>query len=129
MRKLASIKQIKSIEPIDGKGRIVLAHIDGWQAIIRKDEFKENDFVIFCEPDSIMPQRPEFEFLAKRGYRIKTMKMGGVLSQGLILPCSLLPKNKYWKLNEDVTEVLGITQYEKTMDKEPIERVTKHKYP
>lgn len=129
MRKLASIKQIRKIEPIEGKDRIVLAHIDGWQAIVKKDEFQVGNLVIFCEPDSVLPQKPEFEFLAKTNYRIKTMKMGGVLSQGLILPTTLLPKNIYYQLDEDVTKTLGIIQYEKTMDKEQSTTQSKHKYP
>ena len=129
MRKLASIKQIRKIEPIEGKDRIVLAHIDGWQAIVKKDEFQVGNLVIFCEPDSVLPQKPEFEFLAKTNYRIKTMRMGGVLSQGLILPTTLLPKNIYYQLDEDVTKILGITQYEKTIDKEQPTAQPKHKYP
>lgn len=117
MRKLASIKEILSIEPIEGKDRIVLARIDGWQAIIKKGEFNVGDRVIFCEPDSVLPKKPEFEFLAKYNYRIKTQKMGKGYSQGLVLPIGLLPKGKY-ELGDDVTGLLGITQYERTMDKE-----------
>lgn len=117
MRKLASIKAISDIIPIEGKDRIVLAMVDGWSVIVKKDEFKIGDKCVYVEIDSVLPAKPEFEFLAKNNYRIKTMKMAGVISQGICFPLSILPENEY-KLEEDVTEVIGIKQYEKTMDKE-----------
>ncbi len=117
MRKLASIRKVSDIKPIDGKDRIVLAFVDGWSVIVKKDEFKIGDKVIFCEIDSVLPPKDEFEFLKKNNYRIKTMKMSGVLSQGICFPLSMIPDGKY-NVDDDVTELMGITQYEKTMDKE-----------
>lgn len=116
MRKLASIQIISNISPIKGKDRVVLAQVEGWQVIITKD-FNVGDKIIFCEIDSILPPKPEFEFLKSKNYRIKTMKMGGVLSQGIIFPMSILPKGEY-NIGDDVTSIIGITQYETTMDKD-----------
>jgi len=118
MRKLASIKQIGSITPIEGKDRIVLATVDGWQVIVRKDEYKVGDWTIFCEPDSVLPALPQYEFLKSKKYRIKTMKMGGVLSQGICFPLSVLPEATY-ELDLDVTELMGITKYEPHPEKGP----------
>lgn len=117
MRSLASIRTITDIQPIDGKDRIVLAFIDGWSVIVKKDEYKIGDKTVFCEIDSVLPSKPEFEFLSKNNYRIKTIKMSGVLSQGICFPLSILPQGNY-QIGDDVTELMGITQYEKTMDKE-----------
>lgn len=117
MRKLASIKAISDIIPIEGKDRIVLAMVDGWSVIVKKDEFKIGDRCVYIEIDSVLPAKPEFEFLSKNNYRIKTMKMAGVISQGICFPLSVLPEGEY-KLEDDVTEVIGIKQYEKTMDRE-----------
>lgn len=117
MRKLASIKAISDIIPIEGKDRIVLAMVDGWSVIVKKDEFKIGDRCVYIEIDSVLPVKPEFEFLSKNNYRIKTMKMAGVISQGICFPLSVLPEGEY-KLEDDVTEVIGIKQYEKTMDRE-----------
>lgn len=116
-RSLAHIERIEWIKPIEGKDRIVLAGILGWQVIVKKDEFKVGDCVVFCEIDSVFPEKPEFEFLRKNKFRIRTMKMGGVLSQGIAFPLSILPVKEY-ATGEDVTELIGITQYEPTMDKE-----------
>lgn len=133
MRKLASIKTISDLMPIEGKDRIVLAMIDGWSVIVKKDEFKIGDKCVYIEIDSVLPEKEDFEFLRKNNFRIKTMKMAGVISQGICFPLSILPaKNKgEYEVDEDVTEVLGVKQYEKTMDKEPTEVSDnqKKKYP
>lgn len=128
MRQLASIKRISAIHPIEGKDRIVLAIIDGWQVIVQKADFQEGDLCVFCEIDSVLPEKPEFEFLRSKNFRIKTMKMAGVISQGICFPLSILPPKEYQE-GDDVTEIIGVTQYEPTMDKEPSQPVSKKKYP
>lgn len=135
-RKLATVRRVSGIQPIEGKDRIVLATVDGWHVIVKKDEFNVGDLCVYCEIDSVMPQRPEFEFLAKTNYRIKTMKMGGVISQGICFPLSFIPPvhNKEagtftfggYQEGDDVTEVLGVTQYVPTMD---VERPSSAKKP
>lgn len=118
MRTLASIKTVSNISPIEGKDRIVLAMIDGWSVIVKKGEFNVGDSCVYVEIDSVMPERPEFEFLRSKAFRIKTMKMAGVVSQGICFPMSILPPGDY-TVGQDVTELLGIKQYEATMDVEP----------
>ena len=115
MRKLASIREVYDIRPIEGRDMIEQALIDGWNVIVKKDEFKPGDLCVYVEIDSKMPARPEFEFLAKRDYVIKTMKMAGVRSEGIAFPLSILPKRtlKDVFVGKDVTKVLGITQYNK----------------
>lgn len=114
MRQLASIKEVKDIIPIEGKDRIELAIIDGWSVIIKKGEFKVGDKCIYVEIDSVMPDRPEFDFLRGKNFRIKTMKMAGVISQGICFPTTLLKED--YPIGTDVTEELGIVQYEATRD-------------
>lgn len=118
MRKLASIKVISDIIPIEGKDRIELAIIDGWQVIVKKGEYQIGDRTIFVEIDSVLPEKPEFEFLRKNKFRIKTMKLAGVLSQGICFPLSILPQDKEYNVNDDVTDIIGIKQYEVTKDVE-----------
>lgn len=126
-RKLASIRTIDAIEPIEGADRIVVAKIGGWSLITQKsNDFKPGDLVCYFEIDSFLPVREEFEFLRKAcfkstknlgdGFRIKTMKMRGVVSQGLILPLSEMLKNTDNVTIEDgfdLTEILGVQKYEK----------------
>lgn len=116
-RKLAHIEKIEWIKPIEGKDRIVLAGVLGWTVIVQKSDYEVGDQCIFCEIDSVFPEKPEFEFLRSKKFRIKTMKMSGVLSQGICFPLSMLPDGNY-EIGDDVTELMGITQYESTMDEE-----------
>lgn len=131
MRTLASIKLISDIMPIEGRDRIVLAVVDGWSVIVKKDEFKIGDKCVYIEIDSVLPDKPEFDFLRKNNFRIKTMKMAGVISQGICFPVDILPSGDY-QVNQDVTDIIGVTQYEKTMDKERDANPSQHtskKYP
>ena len=62
MRKLASVKRISDIHHIEGRDRIVLANVDGWSVIVKKDEFDIGDLCVYIEIDSVLPPKPEFEF-------------------------------------------------------------------
>jgi RNA ligase (TIGR02306 family) len=114
-RKLASIQVIKEIIPITGADNIVAAKILGWTVVIRKDEFSVGDKAVFVEVDGVLPERPEFEFMRDRKFRIKTIRLKKCLSQGLAFPISILPAGSY-EVGDDVTEVLGITKYEPPVD-------------
>ena len=114
MRKLASIKRIKSISPIKDKDLICLVSFydSGWRVIARKNEVKENSLVIYVECDAVLPVKPEFEFLRKssfkssvNGFKISVMKLGGQFSEGIIFPLSILPQDKKYKEGEDVSTI------------------------
>jgi len=111
-RKMASVQTIEEITPHPNADRIEIAKILGWNVIVKKGEFSVGDKCVYCEIDSQTPEKPEFEFLKERKYRVKTLKLRGILSQGLCLPLSLLPESNYY-IGENVSEILGITKYEK----------------
>lgn len=117
MRHLATVQVIDALEPIPGKDRIVLASVLGWRVIVQKSDYNVGDKCVYVEIDSVMPERPEFEFLRSKNFRIKTMKMAGVISQGICFPMSVLELPEYaYTLGQDVTNELGIKQYEPEMD-------------
>lgn len=121
MRKLAHIEQIAWLRPIEGADKIELAGILGWQCIVKKNEFKVGDLAIYVEIDSIMPaDNPDFAFLESKHYKIKTMKMRGVISQGIIFPLSILHNGKTYGLGDDVTDVLKIKQVEDDVPKQQV---------
>ena len=116
MRKLATIRRISKIDPIPNKDFIGLAHVDGWNVIVNKNDFRVGDLCVYCEIDSVLPDKPEFEQVKKRtNLRIRTLKMSGVVSQGICFPLSILPKGNY-KVGDDVTIIMGVTQYVGNMD-------------
>lgn len=122
-RKLATIRIINDIRPIEGADMIELATVGGWNVVVAKDVGdKVGDNVVYCEIDSFLPIKDEFEFLRKssykkmgdqEGFRLKTIKLRGQVSQGLILPMSVFG-DFGWTGYEglDVTERLGIVKYE-----------------
>lgn len=134
-RKLASIRRIKEINPIKDADKIVCAVVDGWELVTQKsNNFKPGDLVVYFEIDSLLPICDEFSWLepyrvsAKNsvegeGYRLKTIKLRGQVSQGLILPLEKIddkwfldvPGTGKWAYDEgdDVTEALGVKKYEK----------------
>lgn len=124
MRNLASIQRIGNLEPIQNADAIEKATVLGWQLVVKKDEFKINDLCVYCEIDSILPEKPEFEFLRERKFRVKTIKLRGQISQGICFPLSILP-DKY-KITEgnDVTEILGIKKWEPYQDEQQCQRQT-----
>lgn len=112
MRKLATIREIASLRPILGADKIEVAQVDGWECVVRKDEFREGERIVYIEVDSVVPERPEFEFLRDRKFRVRTIKLRGQVSQGLVLPLSILKDEWKYGLGEDVTDILGITKYD-----------------
>jgi hypothetical protein len=111
MRKLASIQRIVKLEPINGADKIEKATVLGWELVVKKNEFKEQEMCVYCEVDSVLPEKSEFEFLRERKFRIKTIKLKGQVSQGICFPLSILPKGKYIE-DMDVTDIIGIVKYE-----------------
>ena len=117
-RKLASIRKVKDVTPIEGADFVVRATIDGWDVVVLKDYVKKGDMCVFFEIDSMLPMTERFEFLGKttksvgiEGYRLKTKKIRGVVSQGLVMTLEDLGIQEV-PLGADVTEALGVVKYE-----------------
>jgi RNA ligase (TIGR02306 family) len=110
-RKLASIQKIKKLHKLDQFDNLLLAEVLGWRCLVKKDEFQEGDSCIYFEVDSLLPERPEFSFMERYKYRVKTIKMKGVFSQGLCLPLKGLLDGEYNE-GDDVTEALNVKKYE-----------------
>lgn len=114
MRKLASIQRILNIKPIPDADSIEVATVLGWHVVTKKNEFKIGDLVCYVEIDSILPDRPEFEFMRQHKFRVRTIRLRGQISQGIIFPLSIIPQCNqiHFQENQDVTELLNITKYE-----------------
>jgi RNA ligase (TIGR02306 family) len=115
MRALATIARISELREHPNADQLELATIRGWQVVVKRGEFHKHDHVVYCEIDSVLPEREEFEFLRERKFRIKTIKLRGEYSQGICFPLSILdgyaPYDP-WCEGNDVTESLGIVKYE-----------------
>lgn len=121
-RKLASVRRISALQPIEGADKIECAIVDGWTVVVKKGEFNPGDLCVYLEIDSWVPHtvapfltKPGHvpkEFNGIQGQRLKTIKLKGQLSQGLVLPYSFDGSHQE---NDDVTEVLGIQKWEKPL--------------
>ena len=117
-RKLATIQKIVSLDPIPDADKIEKATVLGWECVVaKKDQFQVGDLIIYIEVDSIVPDKPEYEFLRSKKFRVRTIRLRKQVSQGLVLPLTTLPK-KNWKEGDDVTEIIGVKKYDPQGDKE-----------
>jgi len=126
MRKLASIQIIKDIRPIPDADRIEVATILGWKVVVEKGRYSTGQKVVYFEIDSFLPCVEEYEFLRTsshvnspilgEGFRLKTRRLKGVYSQGLILPIKVCFKDcmplSELEEGEDVTEILNIKKWQ-----------------
>jgi len=114
-RKLVSVRTVEHVAPIEGADRILRARVMGWDVVVKKGELDEGDRCVFFEIDSVLPDGPAWsEFMRPRGFRVKTLRLRGVLSQGLALPIDILgvDPDDVPPLGTDVSERLGVTKYE-----------------
>jgi len=122
MRKMASIRKIDDIRPIDGADAIECAVVGGWTVVVKKGEFAVGDLAVYCEIDSWIPTelapflskgKEPREFEGVRGERLRTVKLRGQLSQGLLLNLdAALPFTNSFQEGDDVSEVLNILKWE-----------------
>lgn len=117
MRKLVTIRQVSEIKPITNADAIEVVVVDGWEVVTKKDEFKVDDFVLYFEIDCLLPMSDSrFSFLAKgkdiEKYRLRTIKLRGQISQGLVLPLGLFQEFGPPQLDFAYEELLGIEKYE-----------------
>lgn len=122
-RKLASIQTVLAIEPIANADAIELAHIQGWQCVVKKGEFVPGDAGVFFEIDAVPPDEPRYQFLwrSKDGtvaaqpanFRLRTIRLRGVLSQGLLMPLARFPElPPDLPAGTDLTDTLAVAKWE-----------------
>ena len=128
-RKLASIQIIDTVSPIDGADRIEVSTMKnlGWFCVTKKGEAKSGDKVVYFEVDSILPEKPEFEFLREGKFRIKIRKFKKQVSEGLIIP---IPEDmKNLDVGTDVTEQMGVKKHDPQAQEEEVDVVPTHRSP
>ena len=118
MRKMATVRRIDTINPIPDADSIECAVIGGWKVVTKKGEYKPGDLAVYCEIDSWIPNELA-PFLSKgepkeyngiKGERLRTVRLRKQLSQGLLLPYSIL--GRIGAEDEDVSEELTIQKWE-----------------
>ena len=127
-RELAYIVAIDEIKPIPNYDRVEHARVGGWWVIVKKDQFKVGDKAIYIEVDSKVPEKEPFLFLESKKYKVKTLKMCKVISQGLLMAFEDFDwKDDKYNVGDFVTKELGITYYEPEDNKRKAPSADKYK--
>lgn len=115
MRKLVTVRKIVDIQPITGADAIECAQVDGWKVVVKKGEFQVGQLAAYYEIDSWIPEdvapflcKDKREFNGIPGARLRTIKLRGQVSQGLLLPVP----NEYAEEGDDLTEIMGVQKWE-----------------
>ncbi len=119
LRKLASVQKIDQIFSHSNANKLEIAKVLGWEIVIPTSIYKENQKIIYFEIDSKLPEASWSEFMRSENFKVKTRKIRDRISQGLILPFTILDdKNADEKYNigDDLTKMLRITKYENDAD-------------
>lgn len=123
-RSLVTKRIVKDVIEHSNADALEIAMIDGWNVITKKGEFSKGDSCIFFEIDSWLPADDErFDFLIKTGVkkdpsgreriRLRTVKLRGELSQGLVLPIHLFPELDRTEEGEDLSDYLEVIKFER----------------
>jgi RNA ligase (TIGR02306 family) len=121
MRALATVQTVIQITPIEDSDFLELAQVMGWRCVVNKGQFQPGQSAVYFEVDSFLPLDERFEFLRKssyrnnddngEGFRIRTMRLRGQLSQGLLLPLTSFPELAGANIGDDVTEQLNVKKW------------------
>lgn len=128
-RKLATIRKIAEVRAIPDADKICAYRVDGWWLVDSIGKYQVDDLVVYLEVDSFVPNelapflskgKEPREYEGIKGERLRTVKLRGQLSQGLLLPLQTvyeLPSTTNCDvLGDDVTEALGILKWERPMN-------------
>ena len=138
-RKLATIRRIDELRPIEGADAIECAVVGGWKVVAQKGLYQVGDLAVYFEIDSWIPTviapflskgKDPREFEGVKGERLRTIKLRGQLSQGLLIPIHNDKTGTYLMIytdetgeysltvaeGDDVTEALGIKKWEKPIN-------------
>jgi len=121
---LATIQRIKDVNNVENSDYLDVVSVLGWKVVAKRNDFKAGDLCTYIALDSILPEKPEFEFMRDRHFRVRTIKLRGQISQGLVLPLNSIKDHLRFGLQglpvdiiegADLTEFLGIQKYEKVI--------------
>jgi RNA ligase (TIGR02306 family) len=114
-----TVEKILKIDVHPNADRLELVTCRGWQCVVPKGVYKEGDLCVYIPIDSILPEALESLLFGGTTIkltksRVKTIKLRGAISQGLIANLVTIENHlgKKLKENQDITEKLGITKFE-----------------
>lgn len=127
-RVMARVVTIDNVERHPNADALDICTVGGWNIVTKIGEYKTGDLAVMCEIDSWVPHelapflskgKEPREYRGVKGERLRTAKLRGVVSQGLLLPMDVLNVEADGIIYEtladdgcDVSEVLNIQKWE-----------------
>lgn len=137
-RVMARVVVIDDVEKHPNADALDICTVGGWKVITKIGEYKTGDLAVFAEVDSFIPHelapflskgKEPREYKGVKGERLKTAKLRGVVSQGLLLPFTetladyakdydsagqpfWMGPEDFFNVGDDVSEVLGVQRWE-----------------
>lgn len=118
MRRLATVRRISEIRPIPNADAIEVAVVDGWEVVVKKGQFVVGQLALYCEIDAFIPNslapfltregKEPREFNGIKGERLRTIRLRGQISQGLLLPLEDVIRE-----GMDLSDLLNIVKWER----------------
>ncbi len=110
MEKLAVVAKILELTPIEGADRIETATVLGWQVVTQKYLYSVGDLAVIIFPDTLVPKKfLDGSYQGNEKVRLKTVKLRGQYSAGLLLPMSIVGKS--FEEGDEVSELLGVEKW------------------
>lgn len=117
---IATIETIHSFKTHPNADSLDLAMVRGFQVVVKKDQFKHGQQIVFIWPDTLCKPAEWNKFLDKdntgKPIKIKSCKLRGQFSTGLVLPLETLNSYSHQTIGtngEDVSLILGVEKYVK----------------
>lgn len=121
-RRLVTVEVIAEVRSIPGADAIEAARVRGWTVVVKKGEYAEGDRVVYIEVDAALPMSDSrFSFLAARGTKdqngakvhvLKTVRLRGVYSQGIVFPLAEFPEVRDAEDGERLDSLIGVSAWE-----------------
>lgn len=133
----AKVVRITEILKHPNADSLGLVEIGGFQVVVRLEQFKPGDLAVYVQPDSVVPEIPQFSFvwerdgagqlrevkesetpIPERWRRVTVRKFRKEWSEGLLMPIQDFRETFDAKEGTDIAEILGITHWNPPEDQE-----------
>lgn len=112
---LASIQRIREVVKHSNADALDIVTVLNYKAIVKRDQYKVGDLIVFIEPDSVLPQVPWSVMYRSKSNRVKAVRLRGEWSFGIVESFANVGYNGPIEEGLDITGAIGVTKYEPPM--------------
>lgn len=114
---LVEVCRVVDVQPHPNADRLDIVTVKGWQCVVQKGKYTVGQHVVYFPIDSVLTDElniqlfPPDSKITLDKCRIKTVKLRGVVSQGLVVDLETLGlRNLY--VGANVKDLLGVTKHQ-----------------